>query len=318
MNSRHRPFAAVRNAIAVSGLLVAVHANAQDAGPLALVLPISARAASLGNAWVAGRDEYVIFHNPALVNTTAMPFGVSVGSFGRHAFSLATAAGWTVGPINFGWGVHLVNFSIPRTAAYPYSLRSVLGSGDADVSSLQTVAAANMLWKGMRFGVGAKYAQDMAPHSVSATSSVVLPTRGSAILADLGVSRPLLSGTAGLAVQNIAAPYSLGTHSVSVPTQIALGWTALKQWGELDYGFATQVMARRHGWISPAAGLDVGYSWIEGYSMNGRVGARRPESKDERPVSVGAAFNADRLNVEYGLGFFAGNERVHRLTLRWR
>ncbi len=299
-------------------MLVAGHANAQDAGPLALVLPVSARAASLGNAWVAGRDEYVIFHNPALVNTTGMPFGVSVGSYGRHGFSLATAAGWTVGPVNFGWGVHMVNFSTPRTAAYPYSLGSALGAGDADVSSLVTAAAANMLWKGFRFGVGAKYAQDIAPQNVSATSSVVLPTRGSAVLADVGVSRPLWSGIAGLAVQNIAAPYTLGTQSVSVPTQIALGWTATKQWGELDYGFATQVMARRHGWISPAAGLDVGYGWIEGYSVNARVGARRTESKDERPVSVGAAFNADRLNVEYGLGFVAGSKQVHRLTLRWR
>ncbi len=318
MNSRHRSLAGVCPSLALLGMLAAVQANAQDAGPLALLLPVSARAASLGNAWVAGRDEYVIFHNPALVNTTGMPFGVSVGSYGRHAFSLATAAGWTVGPVNLGWGVHMVNLSTPRTAAYPYSLRSALDSGDADVSSLVTAAAANMLWKGFRFGVGAKYAQDIAPQSVSATSSVVLPTRGSAILADLGVSRPLWSGTAGLAVQNIAAPYTLGTQSVSVPTQIALGWTATKQWGELDYGFATQVMARRHGWISPAAGLDVGYGWIEGYSVNGRIGARRTESKDERPVSVGAAVNADRLNVEYGLGFFAGGKQVHRLTLRWR
>ena len=303
--------------LATLGMLAAVPAEAQDAGPLALILPVSSRAASLGNAWVAGRDEYVIFHNPALASTTALPFGVSFNSYGKHAFSMATAAGWTVGSINLGVGVHVVNLSTSQSTPYPYSPTAMFASGDADVTSLLTVAAANMLKKGFRFGVGVKYAQDVAPLGIT-TSTAVMPTRGSVILGDVGISRPVWIGLAGLSVQNIAAPYDMGTRSVSVPAQVALGWTALRQWGELDYGFATQVMARRHGWVSPAAGLDVGYSWIEGYSVNGRVGARRTESKDERPVSVGAAFNADRLNVEYGLGFFAGNETVHRLTLRWR
>ncbi|MEQ1694032.1 MAG: hypothetical protein ABMA00_22265, partial [Gemmatimonas sp.] len=269
-----------------------------------------------GNAWVAGRDEYVIFHNPALASTTGLPFGVSFGSYGNHAFSLATAAGWTVGPLNLGVGVHMVNLSTSPSKAYPYTPADMMGSGDADVSSFAAVVAANVTRKGFRFGVGVKYAHDVAPRDIG--SNVVVPQRGAAILADIGVSRPVWIGLAGLSVQNIATPYTMGTRSVSVPSHVALGWTAVRQWGELDYGFATQVMARRHGWVSPAAGLDVGYSWIEGYSVNGRVGARRTETKDERPVTLGAAINADRLNVEYGLGFFVGNETVHRLTLRWR
>jgi hypothetical protein len=315
MNTRYPLLTAV---LASIGVLAGTPVEAQDAGPLALILPVSARAASLGNAWVAGRDEYVIFHNPALASTTQLPFGISFNSYGKHAFSMATATGWTVGSLNFGVGVHFVNLSTSRSTPYPYAPTAMFTSGDADVTSLVTVAAANLLKKGFRFGVGVKYAQDVAPQTITTSPLVVMPSRGSVILGDIGVSRSVWIGLAGLSVQNIAAPYDLGTHSVSVPAQVALGWTATRQWGELDYGFATQVMARRHGWVSPAAGLDVGYSWIEGYSVNGRVGARRTETQDERPVTIGAAFNADRLNVEYGLGFFAGNETVHRLTLRWR
>ena len=62
----------------------------------------------------------------------------------------------------------------------------------------------------------------------------------------------------------------------------------------------------------------MGWSWIEGYSVTARVGARRTESADEQPVSVGGSFNADRLNVEYAAGFFSNSTLSHRLTLRWR
>lgn len=270
----------------------------------------------MGNAWVAGRDEYGLFHNPALAATSSMPVGVTLAQYGDRAFAFATASGATVGSVNIGWGVHAAHFSVSPTRAYPYRITDLVGRGDADVSSLVGVLAANMTKKGIRWGVGAKYAHDMAPSPVSGS------VRHARVLADVGATRPLFTGTLGLAVQNLGTPYTrstaTGTQSVSVPAQVALGWTASKSWGEFDYGFATQVLARRHGFVAPGGGVDVGYSWIEGYAVNARVGARRPDTKDERPVSVGAALNADRLNVEYALGFVAGNQHIHRVTLRWR
>lgn len=305
----------------MAGTLLAVLAApqtvaAQNEGLLVLTLPVSTRAAAMGNAWVAGRDEYGLFYNPALAATTSMPVGVTFAQYGDRAFSLATASGATVGPVNIGWGVHLANFSVAPARRYPYTIADVVGAGDADASSLVGVLAANVTKKGVRFGVGAKYAHDVTPSVL--TSSV----RHARVLADLGATRSLFSGTIGLAVQNIGTPYtrntSTGAQSVSVPAQLALGWTASRSWGEFDYTFATQLLARRHGFVSPGGGIDVGYSWIEGYAVNARVGARRPDTKDERPVSVGAAFNADRLNMEYALGFVAGSKQVHRVTLRWR
>jgi hypothetical protein len=323
MTFRRRIFAA---AIAATGTLCALGAPplaaqspAPSAGPLALLVPASARAASLGNAWVAGRDEYVIFSNPALVSPTP-GFGFSFGSFSHgDGRSLSTAAAVAVGTVNLGWGVHVIDFSTPRAnTTYPFAPAAISRRGDADITSMVAVAAANMVYKGFRIGLSAKYAQDIAAREASTSSLLVVPTRGWATLADVGVSHPLWTGIAGLSVQNIAAPYKMGTGRYPVPSQIALGWTKNQVVGPFDVGYATQVTARREGWISPAAGIDIGWGWIEGYSLNGRVGARRTETDDERPVTVGATGNADRLNLEWGMGFYTENHMVHRLTVRWR
>ena len=307
-------------------------ARAQDSGPLALLLPVSARPAALGNAWVAGRDEYAVFSNPAQVTATT-GFGLTVGAYGADTRTVATAAGVTVGPYTIGWGVHFVNFSAPRSwTGYPLTPALLTRSGDADQFSMLALVATQRTVKNFRIGLAAKYAQDIVPREVSTTSLLVVPTRGSAWLADVGTSHALWTGTAGLAVQNIGQPYLLRGRRVSVPAQVALGWTALRQWGPFDYGFATQVIARRQGWIGVGGGVEMGWSWIEGYSVTGRVGARRTESPGpplltgmpspavpkEAPVSVGASFNADRLNVEYAGGFFSNSTFSHRLTLRWR
>ncbi len=74
----------------------------------------------------------------------------------------------------------------------------------------------------------------------------------------------------------------------------------------------------RRGWTSPGAGLEVGYSWIEGYNVALRVGARRPETTSEFPVAFGAAFTADRFTIEYAIQIFDGGRTAHGVTVRWR
>lgn len=291
---------------------------AQAGGPLALLVPVSARAASLGNAWVAGRDEYTIFSNPALITPTT-GFGLTLASHGSDGRSIASASAATVGEYTFGWGVHLLDFSTSRSnTAYPYAPAALVGSGDADLFSMVAVVAVRRTYKGFGIGVAAKYAQDVVPRETAQNGLLVVPTRGAALLGDVGISHSLLGGTAGLSVQNISQPYSVGPNSFSVPTQIAVGWSDQTQWGPLDIGYVTQVTARREGWVAPGGGVEVGWAWIDGYSVTGRVGARRTETDDEKPVGIGASFRADRLNIEYGVNFYTGNEASHRLTLRWR
>ncbi|MEA3245518.1 MAG: hypothetical protein U9Q74_05120 [Gemmatimonadota bacterium] len=304
-------------AIAAVALAAGV-ARAQDAGPIALLLPKGARAASLGNAWVAGRDEYVIFHNPALINATS-GFGLTVLQFAVDARAVSAASAETVGSVTLGWGVQFVDFSTPRAnATYPFSPADLTLRGDADLFSLVAVAAGQSTYRNFRIGVAAKYAEDAAPAESPSNGLLVTPTRGSAFLADVGVSHALWTGTAGLAVQNIGHPYRLGAARYAVPTQAALGWTVQKQWGPLDIGYATQLLARREGWLGAAGGVEVGWSWIEGYNIAGRVGARRTETPGERPVGLGASFTADRLTVDYGVNLFEGNTAAHYITVRWR
>jgi hypothetical protein len=293
-------------------------AQSSPAGPLALLLPVSARSGALGNAWVAGRDEYAIFFNPAAVQTAA-GIGASFSGYGSEGRSLAAVSSVVVGPATIGWGVHLVDFSTPRSnTAYPYAPATVTGEGDADLFSMVALVAARITHKGFQIGLAGKYSQDVVAREASTSSSLVLPLRGATVLADVGTTHALWTGTAGLAVQNIAAPYSVGGQDAEVPTQIALGWTKVRTLGPLDFGFAGQTTLRRHGWVGVGAGLDFGWAWIDGYNVGWRVGARRTETDDERPLSLGATFTADRLNFDYGIGFFANDKYVHRLTVRWR
>ena len=156
-------------------LLAATSVRAQNAGPLALLLPTSARSAAMGNAWVAGRDEYAVFQNPAAINSTN-GFGVTVANYGDdgRAFSAASAA--TMGPMTYGWGVSVADFSAPRSVTkYPLLPASVVTSGDADEFSMVALVAGQMLWKGFRIGAAAKYAEDIVPREATTSSLLVLP-----------------------------------------------------------------------------------------------------------------------------------------------
>lgn len=294
-------------------------AQAQDAaGPLVLLLPSSATLASQGNAGVAARDDYALFYNPA--NAAAVPgIGLSTSFYARDSRSVAFVAGATVGSLTFGWGAQLVDFSVPRASVeYPFTTATLTYAGDADNTSVMAALGAQRAWKGFRIGLSAKYAEDILPRETVANGLLVVPSRGAAFLADFGLAHALWSGNAGLAIQNIGHPYRLGPDRFAVPTQAALGWAATRQWGPLDITCNTQLLARRGGWISPAGGVQVGWSWIEGYSIAGHLGGRRAETRAERPVEFGASFTADRLSFDYGVTLFEGNTAAHFISLRWK
>lgn len=306
------------SAAALALLVAASPAAAQDAGPLALLLPASARFAALGNAGVAGRDEYAVFQNPARLNSTN-GFGLTLATYGSTTRSLAAASASTMGPITLGWALQVVDFSAPRSAtAYPLTPASLTTGGEADQFSMVAMVSGAMTYKGFRLGTSVKYAEDMVRRNSTDLPIVSVPSRGAAWLLDIGTSHPLWTGTAGISLQNVGQPYLLRGTRYSVPTQLALGWSAQYAWGAFDYGFHTQVTARRNGWVSPAAGVEMGWSWIEGYNVTARVGARRTETADEKPVGAGLSIGADRLNLDYGAVFFNGSQMGHRLTVRWR
>jgi hypothetical protein len=137
-----------------------------------------------------------------------------------------------------------------------------------------------------------------------------------ALVADIGVARNLWGGVIGGSVQNLGGGADDGTGLV-VPTQVLIGWSTTKRAGPLDLGVVTQVTVR-DGWASPGAGLEMGYTWIEGYNIAFRVGAQRPEAASEYPLAFGLAFTADRLTFEYAIRIFDGGRTANGVTVRWR
>ena len=292
-------------------------AQAPSSGPLILLLPAGARATAVGGAWVAGRDEDVVFYNPAQI-AARTGFNLSLARYGSTATQGSMASGFAAGPwsLALGWGVRVAGLHAPADYVYPLTPDAMSAGGPVDVFSMQAVVGASILFKGFRVGVAGKYATDRA--STLGDGSVNSTLTHEAYLADAGIARNMLSGTVALAVQNIGNGPSDGTREIDAPLQASLGWSSVN-WspGEFDLGVYSQVTART-GWIAPALGAELNYGWIEGFSIAARAGVRRPETDAEKPFVIGAAFTGDHLVVDFAHQFFDGGHHANRVTIRWR
>ncbi len=296
---------------------VPAFAQAPPTGPLVLHVPVSARTAALANAWVAGRDQEVVFHNPAQLIGARPGFDLSLSRLGSASQMLSVGSVHAAGKwsLTFGWGAQVLGMNADAATSYPYSPDLLLADGARSGSSTLVTAGAAILVKKFRIGVAAKYASDLG--AASLTSLLPLRVNHQMVLLDVGVARTLFGGAAAIAVQNIGRNSRDNGGRLTLPRQVALGWSTSKVTGPLDIGLYTQVTMRR-GWTAPAAGVEVGYSWIEGVGLQLRAGARRPETSAEKPLSLGAAFTLDRLTVEYAVRFFTQGRTANGVTLRWR
>jgi hypothetical protein len=299
-------------------LLFASAASAQAPSPgfVVLSLPSSPRTTALGDAFVAGRDADVIFYNPAQLagsrsSDAALAFTAD-GPSSTHVTLASTYAGGTLS-FTWGWGVQVVDFHASPNATSPIGADTILSSGPANGSSTLLVVGGAVVYKGWRMGVDGKYVADrvtpLAPGDASVDSQ--------AVLADLGVARNIFGGTMAAAVRNLGHAHDPLATTTSVPTEVRFGYSTTRSAGPLDLGIYSEGLARS-GWWSPAGGLDVGYSWIEGYSIDLRAGAQRPQITSARPLAFGAAFTADRLTVEWAVQLYDGGRASNGVTVRWR
>ena len=291
-------------------------AQAPSPGFVVLSLPATPRTTALGDAFVAGRDPDVIFSNPAQLagarsSDAAFAFTAD-GSSSKHVTLDSVYAGgkWS---FTWGWGVQFVDFHASPTAGVPLDPGAILTSGPSNGSSTLLVVGGAVIYKGWRMGVAGKYVADrvtpLAPGDASVDSQ--------AVLADVGAARNYLGGTLAVAVQNLGHAHDpVGTTS-GVPTQVRFGYSTTRSVGPLDLGIYSEGLARS-GWWSPAGGLDVGYSWIEGYAIDLRAGARRPEITGARPFAFGAALVADRLTLEWAVQLYDNGRASNGVTVRWR
>lgn len=280
-------------------------AQAPATAPLILTQPSSARVAALGGAWVAGRDQDVVFTNPAQLIGTRTDFGVSFLRLGRSSGGASMSSAYAAGKMSFtlGWGLQFANYT-PAARPSPYRFAALDAASSNDVRSTLAVVAGATVYKGFRMGAAGKYADDHT--SVD----------HHALLLDLGLSRTVFGWVAAVAAQNLGHRELAGTP-VLIPRQVTFGLSRPKPVGPLDLALFTQVTCRS-GWTSPAAGLEAGYSWVEGYTVTLRAGVRRPELARDRPVTIGAGLTADRITIDYALQFVETGHRTQMVTLRWR
>jgi hypothetical protein len=217
--------------------------------------------------------------------------------------------------LTLGWGVQALGFNVDPAAPYPYATDVLLTRGSANGQSLLLSFGGAMAYKGVRFGGAIKYLSDSATTASGVAPSVSIAQH--TWLVDVGVSRALWNGTFAFSAQNLGPTTSDDPTRLTTPPQYLAGWSMFKSAGPLDLGMYAQ-LTMRPDWVSPAGGLDVGYSWIEGYNVSVRVGAQRPEADAGKPVSLGAALTADRITVEYAVRFFDGGRAAHEVTVRWR
>jgi hypothetical protein len=274
-------------------------------GPILLQLPSSARTAALSGAWVAGRDHDVIFYNPAqLVGNVRPGVDLTLIRYGPASTLKSLASSYAGGKwsLTLGWGVQFTDLA-PDGTDYPRSAGVLLRDASSTSTSVLAAVGGAVLVKGFRAGVSGKYVSELDRH---------------ALLADIGVARNQLGGVLAFAVQNLGGgSVDDDLTNADVPTQFTYGYSITRPARALDLGMFTQ-MTHRSGWASPAAGVEVGYGWIEGYNVVLRAGVRRPEGDLQHPATLGAAIAGDRLTVEYAVQFFDGGRTANGVTIRWR
>ena len=300
------------SALAQSATASIAQAQASDQreryAPLILKLPATARLLSLGGAQVAQRDVDAVFGNPALVGTgAALAFGAERYANGAIAGQFASSS--TIGPLGIGVGVQLLDAG-PRYGMFPAPSEVLTRENGTGASNLAATVAASLSWKQVRWGVGASYVEER-----------VVDARVGGVAFDIGVSKslPFMNSTVAVAVQHLGPDLEAAGRPVSLPAQLALGVsTAPRGFGKwIDVSGAAQVDVRRDGELFPRGGMELSYTPIEGVSFAGRVGGRRPQLREERPVTAGGGLTVDRVTVDYAwepLRDGAG----HRLTLRLR
>ena len=271
--------------------------------PIVLRLPAGPRTLALGNTGIASRDDEVIFFNPAqLVNATG--FSASGERFAPHAGSGSISAVTRFNGGGIGIGMRFVNYQT-EDGFFPATRASMLKRGPVG-SSVEAVVGIAQTIKGFRAGITGKYAQEY-----TGANQVAMP------MADVGVSRDFFRTTFGLAVQNIGADERVDGTRIKLPTKATLGAGHTRQAGPFDLGLTGAVSLLRDDFVQPSGGVEVNYSWLSGYNVALRGGARRA-AVGEDPFTAGAGFVIDRVSIDYAIEALSDKRFGHRIGLRVR
>lgn len=271
----------------------------------------------MGNVGIASRDDDVLFYNPAQL-VSARGTSASMEQFSSTARGGAVSSVSRVGNGGIAVGASVAEFQSPLDL-YPVSRASMLQRGPNNATSANLVLGIGQVFKGTNFGIAAKYVDEQ-----------VAAARNGGVAVDVGASRTLLGTSFGLAVQNVGRSFdptipnpnpsvAFGTPipvpRTPLPLRTTLGAARATQAGPLDVYGTAAVSLLRDDFVVPAGGLELGYSWLDGYDILVRAGARRPEH-GEGVMTAGLGLAMDRISIDYALETLSGSRVAHRIGLR--
>lgn len=276
----------------------------------------------MGDANTAGSDDDVIFYTPAQL---AVARGTSV-SIERYSDRLAggamsSASGIASGGIGVGAEVvqgsndaqcEIVSVGPTGTLVFSPAPRAV--------SRMLGVVGVAQTFQRFHLGAAAKYAGEQAGDQ-----------RASRVMFDAGASRDMTLGdfiplTVAVAVQNIGTS-ATDTLQLNTPLRAALGLASGGPVGPIDLAVALDAAAERnatqslvrHGRLVAGLGTEIGYTWLDGYSIALRLGERvQPTRTDLRHLTFGAGLVLDRVSVDYAAEDQVGFRLAHRIGIRVR
>lgn len=276
----------------------------------------------MGDANTSGRDDDVIFYDPAQL---AVARGTSA-SVERYSDQLAGGALSTVSRFadgGIGVGAQIVegkNDAGCRIVSVGPTGTFVFSPAPATVSRMLAVIGMAQTYHKIHFGAAAKYVGEQAGDQ-----------RTSRVMVDAGASRDMTIGdfiplNVAVAVQNIGTS-ATDTLQLNTPLRVALGLASGGPVGPIDLAVAGQLAVERnatrslqqHGRVIAGLGAEVGYTWLDGYSIAVRLGERVPPTRtDLRHLTVGAGLVLDRLSFDYAAEDEVGGRLAHRFGIRLR
>jgi hypothetical protein len=284
---------------------------------LPLPTTASTRGLAMGNANLAGRDDDVIFYGPAQL---AVARGTSVAAEryfdGLASGTVATTSRLATGGI--GVGAQIVDGKNSDACLQQFTPSPFVRV--QTISRTQAVVGAAQTYKRYRVGVAAKYATEQTDDQ-----------RQSMVLADVGVSRDYSLGdfvplTLAVAVQSIGGNPT-DAFLLGVPRTASLGVATGGPVGPFDLALAAQAGVEHTG-IEPSnirnrplvrGGVEVGYTWLDGYSIALRGGERTASSWDlTGHTTFGAGLVLDRFAFDYAAEHLAGSRFGNRFGIRLR
>jgi hypothetical protein len=296
-----------------SSALTSTAAAQAGEGPIVLRLPNSARIAAMGNAGVASSDGDALLYNPGMLSASRGA-ALSVQRYGSNATAGAFGSATVSGTFTYGFGVQFLDWR-----AMPVAYAQAVEAGASHLSDSGAIAASSTAFtvgiartiKGLRLGVGVKYAEERFGAVHDGTVAV-----------DLGVTRPAGPGAIGIVVQNLGAGVRFNGEKGTLPRRIGIGFGGgMFPFNEyFDLGAQMQLTVEGDDWfVRPAGGVELGYVPIEGVAIVLRTGLRLPREPDEPLVTGGLGLNVDRFSLDYAMEPFRGGRPVsHRLGVRVR